>query len=244
MIQDLIAEIIAGNAHDPTSSGSGKNSIITPIDPNSYAMLLSPYKSLNTLLIPSNVDGETDCLGFYLNSPRSRCPTPLNVLSIGRLGPLCAPNSSESDSEHEEEEGEANRDTDSPLLGEVLLEHSVVDKVDDENTGDNEGEQKQPCTSSTSKVFTPNTDDWMVRIAADLKKRSDDIWENISLASNKEYIEWLQRWDSYLVNHVLQPPSNAIKELNSELKGLIRFGVPHAYRTRIWKRFLFVQCFQ
>lgn len=74
----------------------------------------------------------------------------------------------------------------------------------------------------------------MVRVAADLKKRSDDIWENISLGDNKDYIEWLQRWDSFLVNHVLQPLPGPGSSL--EFKTLVRFGIPHAYRSRIWKK--------
>lgn len=90
--------------------------------------------------------------------------------------------------------------------------------------------------SSTSCEENTQTDDWMVRVAADLKKRSDDIWENISLGDNKDYIEWLQRWDSFLVNHVLQPLPGPSPSL--ELKTLIRFGIPHAYRSRIWKKLI------
>lgn len=93
---------------------------------------------------------------------------------------------------------------------------------------------------ATSSIFceeNSQTDDWMVRVAADLKKRSDDIWENISLGDNKDYIEWIQRWDAFLVNHVLQPLPGPGP--NIELKTLIRFGIPHAYRSRIWKRLNF-----
>jgi hypothetical protein len=63
------------------------------------------------------------------------------------------------------------------------------------------------------------TDDWMLRLAADFKRRSDDIWANIEQGNNPQYIDWLERWfftcflvldfrsilrDSFLVNHVMQ----------------------------------------
>lgn len=70
-------------------------------------------------------------------------------------------------------------------------------------------------------------------MAAEYKKRSEDITANLDLANNKKYVEWLQKWDALLINHVLQPlPANP----NPHLKELIRSSIPHAYRTRVWKR--------
>lgn len=79
-------------------------------------------------------------------------------------------------------------------------------------------------------------------MAAEYKKRSEDILEDCDLAINKKYIEWLQKWDALLINYVLQPlPANP----NPHLKDLIRSSIPHAYRSRVWKRFVnfFVYCF-
>lgn len=39
----------------------------------------------------------------------------------------------------------------------------------------------------------------------------------------------MARWDSFLVNHVLHPLSP-----DPHLKALVRCGVPHAYRRRVW----------
>lgn len=74
-------------------------------------------------------------------------------------------------------------------------------------------------------------------MGAEYKKRSENITDTLDLSTNKKYIEWLQKWDSLLINHVVQPfPTNPIPHL----KDLIRSSIPHAYRTRIWKRFLFI----
>lgn len=93
--------------------------------------------------------------------------------------------------------------------------------------------------------------DQVVTKAADMKKRSDDILANIQMVGykifaisgvmrniiflfqeqNKDYLDWLQKWDSFLVNHVLQPISQS-----NDLKAMVRTGIPSTYRSRVWKR--------
>ena len=48
---------------------------------------------------------------------------------------------------------------------------------------------------------------------------------------SEKYLEWLQKWDCFLVNY----SSTASLSMNPELKQLVRQGVPHTYRPRVWK---------
>uniref|UniRef100_A0A914Y8S2 Rab-GAP TBC domain-containing protein n=1 Tax=Panagrolaimus superbus TaxID=310955 RepID=A0A914Y8S2_9BILA len=67
--------------------------------------------------------------------------------------------------------------------------------------------------------------------AAELKNLSDQLVKNIQTEQSKQYLEWLQKWDCFLVNHM----SNQTLSSNSELKTLVRQGIPHTYRSRVWK---------
>lgn len=51
----------------------------------------------------NKLDVETDSLGFYLNSPKSRCQTHVEMLSIAKLNSMCPlSNSTLSKSEQNE----------------------------------------------------------------------------------------------------------------------------------------------
>uniref|UniRef100_A0A915B8Z9 TBC1 domain family member 2B n=3 Tax=Parascaris univalens TaxID=6257 RepID=A0A915B8Z9_PARUN len=70
----------------------------------------------------------------------------------------------------------------------------------------------------------------MLDVAVHLKVKSDEIIGKKELEQSPQYIDWLQKWDGFLVNNVSRPlkPSD-------ELKALIRTGVPKTYRGRVWK---------
>uniref|UniRef100_A0A915E0A3 Rab-GAP TBC domain-containing protein n=1 Tax=Ditylenchus dipsaci TaxID=166011 RepID=A0A915E0A3_9BILA len=119
----------------------------------------------------------------------------------------------------------------------ICTPNSPTTTAEEVNAATVSNNQDEACSSTlTTPAFVVDCSgvdggDWLMRMAADSKKRSDDIWANIELGQNKEYIEWLQRWDSFLVNHVLQP----LPSPNTQMKTLVRFGIPHAYRGRVWK---------
>ncbi|KRZ87015.1 TBC1 domain family member 2B [Trichinella sp. T8] len=68
----------------------------------------------------------------------------------------------------------------------------------------------------------------LVQRAGDLQRKSDQISSKQKKEADELYLDWLTRWDSFLVNF-----SGRLLEPNAELKQLIRSGVPHAYRARI-----------
>ncbi|OUC48957.1 TBC domain protein [Trichinella nativa] len=70
----------------------------------------------------------------------------------------------------------------------------------------------------------------LVQRAGDLQRKSDQISSKQKKEADELYLDWLTRWDSFLVNF-----SGRLLEPNAELKQLIRSGVPHAYRARVWK---------
>ncbi|VDN55593.1 unnamed protein product [Dracunculus medinensis] len=71
-------------------------------------------------------------------------------------------------------------------------------------------------------------------LAAELKSMSDQIIGRRDMERSPQYIDWLLKWDSFLVNNVSRP-----LKPSSELKSLIRNGVPKTYRKRVWKRLIF-----
>ncbi len=48
---------------------------------------------------------------------------------------------------------------------------------------------------------------------------------------SRDHLAWLQKWDNFLVSVNDQ---KALTPTN-ELKALVRTGVPHTYRARVWK---------
>ncbi|VDM40713.1 unnamed protein product [Toxocara canis] len=70
----------------------------------------------------------------------------------------------------------------------------------------------------------------MLDVAVRLKVKSDEIIGQKELQQSPQFINWLQKWDAFLVNCVSRPlkPSD-------ELKALVRTGVPKTYRGRVWK---------
>ncbi|VDD94491.1 unnamed protein product [Enterobius vermicularis] len=70
----------------------------------------------------------------------------------------------------------------------------------------------------------------MLDVAAELKNKSEEIVGRQELEQSPQYIGWLQRWDSFLVNYVTRP-----LKPSADLKELIRTGVPQTYRRRVWK---------
>ncbi|KAL3995046.1 Rab-GTPase-TBC domain family protein [Acanthocheilonema viteae] len=70
----------------------------------------------------------------------------------------------------------------------------------------------------------------MFEVAAELKSISDEIVGQQEMEQNPQYIEWLQKWDSFLVNSAVRP-----LKPTTELKNLVRTGIPKTYRPRVWK---------
>ncbi|VIO93980.1 Uncharacterized protein BM_BM7645 [Brugia malayi] len=70
----------------------------------------------------------------------------------------------------------------------------------------------------------------MFEVAAELKSISDEIIVQQEMEQNPQYIDWLQKWDSFLVNSAVRPLKPTI-----ELKNLVRTGIPKTYRPRVWK---------
>uniref|UniRef100_A0AAF5Q3T5 TBC domain-containing protein n=1 Tax=Wuchereria bancrofti TaxID=6293 RepID=A0AAF5Q3T5_WUCBA len=70
----------------------------------------------------------------------------------------------------------------------------------------------------------------MFEVAAELKSISDEIIVQQEMEQNPQYIDWLQKWDSFLVNSAIRPLKPTI-----ELKNLVRTGIPKTYRPRVWK---------
>uniref|UniRef100_A0A915PZD4 TBC1 domain family member 2B n=1 Tax=Setaria digitata TaxID=48799 RepID=A0A915PZD4_9BILA len=70
----------------------------------------------------------------------------------------------------------------------------------------------------------------MFEVAAELKSKSDEIVDQQEMEQSPQYIDWLQKWDSFLVNSAIRP----LKPTN-ELKNLVRTGIPKTYRPRVWK---------
>lgn len=101
VIKNLINEVARPSL---TRSKNGPSS--SSLDSKSYSMLSTSYKKLNSHST-SKIDAETDSLGFYLNSPRSRCHTPVGMLSITKLNSTC-PLSNSCQSESEQDEGNLN----------------------------------------------------------------------------------------------------------------------------------------
>uniref|UniRef100_A0A0R3S622 PH domain-containing protein n=1 Tax=Elaeophora elaphi TaxID=1147741 RepID=A0A0R3S622_9BILA len=75
----------------------------------------------------------------------------------------------------------------------------------------------------------PPTD--MFEVAAELKSMSDEIVGQQEMEQSPQYIDWLQKWDSFLVNSAVRP-----LKPTTELKNLVRTGIPKTYRPRVWKR--------
>ncbi|VDN36773.1 unnamed protein product [Gongylonema pulchrum] len=71
----------------------------------------------------------------------------------------------------------------------------------------------------------------MFEVAAELKSKSDEIVGQQELEQSPQYIDWLQKWDSFLVNSA----TRTLKP-SAELKNLVRTGVPKTYRRRVWRR--------
>lgn len=71
----------------------------------------------------------------------------------------------------------------------------------------------------------------MMDKAAELKNSADLVQKKINQEKNEKYMEWIQKWDGFLVNHFVGQPLNN----NQELKNLLRQGVPSIYRARVWK---------
>ncbi|KAI1706937.1 rab-GTPase-TBC domain-containing protein [Ditylenchus destructor] len=200
LIQDLINEIsrptspmrITNSTTASSSAAASLNTSALGTDITSAPknILISPYYNMSV----SRSDPETDALGFYLNSPRTR-------------EAQMAMNTEAGPSDSRANDAVNNLSSDPAEKGE---------------------QSEAPSTSLASpghKTESPSSSDWLLRMAADNKKRADDIWANIALGQNKEYIDWLQRWDAFLVNHVLQPMPSP----NPQLKMLVRHGIPHAY---------------
>uniref|UniRef100_A0A7E4ZZW5 PH domain-containing protein n=1 Tax=Panagrellus redivivus TaxID=6233 RepID=A0A7E4ZZW5_PANRE len=82
-----------------------------------------------------------------------------------------------------------------------------------------------------SQLTVSESSEVIVDKAAQLKNLSYQILKNIQTEESKQYLDWLQKWDCFLVNH-----ASAVQLASSpDLKALVRQGVPHTYRSRVWK---------
>ncbi|VDP02100.1 unnamed protein product, partial [Heligmosomoides polygyrus] len=70
----------------------------------------------------------------------------------------------------------------------------------------------------------------LLNMAAEYADKSNKCVEAANLEQSKENMLWLQSWDAFIVNWVGRPLVES-----QELKGLIRTGIPEAYRSRVWK---------
>uniref|UniRef100_A0A915MSR6 TBC1 domain family member 2B n=1 Tax=Meloidogyne javanica TaxID=6303 RepID=A0A915MSR6_MELJA len=178
---------------------------------NPEGIPVAAFEDLNAGIL-QNADPETDSLGFYLTPQKSR----------------------KSDSSKNACQ-EPPKDLQSPGDGQI-------NSCDDQPTCKNDVEQTDPSSSvpSTSyfayfnelkekPAFFSQNKDLLLRLAADSQKRADDILSLVEPGNNQEFVNWLARWDSFLVNHVSHPLSP-----DPNLKALVRCGVPHAYRRRVW----------
>uniref|UniRef100_A0A915MG68 Rab-GAP TBC domain-containing protein n=1 Tax=Meloidogyne javanica TaxID=6303 RepID=A0A915MG68_MELJA len=179
---------------------------------NPEGIPVAAFEDLNAGIL-QNADPETDSLGFYLTPQKSRKSD--SSKNACQEPPKCLQ---------------------SP--GEVQINSN-----DDQLVACNDGvEQTDPSSSfpSTSyfayfnelkekPAFFSQNKDLLLRLAADSQKRADDILSLVEPGNNQEFVNWLARWDSFLVNHVSHPLSP-----DPNLKALVRCGVPHAYRRRVW----------
>uniref|UniRef100_A0A0N5AFP2 Rab-GAP TBC domain-containing protein n=1 Tax=Syphacia muris TaxID=451379 RepID=A0A0N5AFP2_9BILA len=126
-----------------------------------------------------------------------------------------------------------------------VLEPGVIEElIDETNWVANRrvcGNEKLETRLTNSLGFYLNSDSRHRRIcsmdlldvAAELKNKSEEIAIQQELEQTPQYINWLQRWDSFLVNYVTRP-----LKPSADLKELIRSGVPKTYRRRVWKSLL------
>ncbi|KHJ44344.1 hypothetical protein D918_05355, partial [Trichuris suis] len=77
---------------------------------------------------------------------------------------------------------------------------------------------------------SPDCKDDLLLMAGELQRKSDQIYLKRKKESDELYLDWLTKWDSFLVNF-----ADKLMVPNPELKDLIRSGVPHSYRSRVWK---------
>uniref|UniRef100_A0AC35TW73 PH domain-containing protein n=1 Tax=Rhabditophanes sp. KR3021 TaxID=114890 RepID=A0AC35TW73_9BILA len=80
----------------------------------------------------------------------------------------------------------------------------------------------------TKRSNNPQDNDIMAK-AANLARKANVITEKLGKEDSKEYIEWIQKWDSFMLNHADKPLIQ-----NNDFKLLLRTSIPHAYRTKIW----------
>lgn len=123
-----------------------------------------------------------------------------------------------------------------------VLEPGVIEALIDETNW-----TSKKKTSNSDKVETRLTDSLgfylnddrrdhhlkpndMFEVAAELKNISDEIVVQREMEKNPQYIDWLQKWDSFLVNFAARP-----LKCTTELKYLVRTGIPKIYRPRVWK---------
>ncbi|VDO92378.1 unnamed protein product [Soboliphyme baturini] len=66
--------------------------------------------------------------------------------------------------------------------------------------------------------------------AGELQKVSTELSSKKLQETDENYLNWLTRWDSFLVNF-----ADKLVSPGPDLKELIRSGVPHTYRARVWK---------
>ncbi|CAK5080483.1 unnamed protein product [Meloidogyne enterolobii] len=224
VIQNLVEEVSrplspfrANNSNTLASETLKSRAALSTAISNPEGIPVAAFEDLNAGIL-QNADPETDSLGFYLTPQKSRK----------------SDNSKNACQEPPK---------DSQSSGDFQLNSKDDQQPDaEQNTCKDGVEQTDPSSSvpSTSyfayfnelkekPAFFSQNKDLLLRLAADSQKRADDILSLVEPGNNQEFVNWLARWDSFLVNHVSHP-------LNPDpnLKALVRCGVPHAYRRRVW----------
>ncbi|CAI5441989.1 unnamed protein product [Caenorhabditis angaria] len=110
------------------------------------------------------------------------------------------------------------------VLRELLDESATTPRQNQQNLTDQLGFYKRDSLCDT---------DDLLDTATFYMKKADDIVEATKLEQSEEYMKWLQSWDSFLVNNTVNRQLTIMT--SSDMKTMIRTGVPPAYRGRVWK---------
>ncbi|KAL7079273.1 hypothetical protein ACQ4LE_001824 [Meloidogyne hapla] len=219
VIQDLVEEVSrplspfrANNSNTLASEALKSRAALSTAISNPEGIPVAAFEDLNAGIL-QNADPETDSLGFYLTPQKSR------KSDNSKIQESCKDLQSSGDVQINSKDDQQS-----------ILEKNV------------DNEQIDPSSSAPSTsyfayfnelkekpLFFSQNKDLLLRLAADSQKRADDILSLVEPGNNQEFVNWLARWDSFLVNHVLHPLSP-----DPHLKALVRCGVPHAYRRRVW----------
>ncbi|KAF7637955.1 hypothetical protein Mgra_00002658 [Meloidogyne graminicola] len=225
VIQDLVEEVSrpispfrVNNSNTLASEALKSRAALSTAISNPEGIPIAAFEDLNAGIL-QNADPETDSLGFYLTPQKSRRSDISKISSQKSTKDL---NSVVDD--------EILKDEQQPI---ILEQNACIEQTNQSSFSSS----SVPSTSyfayfnelKEKPFLLSQNKDLLLSLAADSQKRADDILSLVEPGNNQEFVNWLARWDSFLVNHVLHPLSP-----DPHLKALVRCGVPHAYRRRVW----------